>query len=104
MSDKLDFAVAQALFKARQVERALHDAGPWTMQWGGRSVPACRLIGKSEITFLAHFPEHCFLVEPDPTVLLLCDGEEVGSRPIDFPGDQGFQIEWRLAVEQPILV
>lgn len=254
MSEKLDFAVAQALFKARQVERALHDSGPWTMQWGGHTVPACRLIGKSEITFLAHFPErtavpiemtggltawvsacdadkvsgyswsagqrggriypqakindktvlmHSLLigvpdgqcvdhvdgdtldnrrhnlrlatksqnganrgkpasntsgykgvswhkasqkwkaqitvngqtiylgvhstpeaaslaydeaalehfgpyalpnVKPDPTVMLLCDEEVVGSRPIDFPGDQGFQVEWRLAVEQPALV
>lgn len=104
MTDELDFAVAQAIFRAQQIERALHDRGPWTMEWAGHTVPACRLIGKREITFLAHFPEHCYLAEPEPTMTLLCRGQVVGTRTIDFPGDGAFQVEWRLAVEQSVLV
>lgn len=99
----LDIAVSQALFRARQMERALHDSGPWTMEWAGHTVPVCRLIGKSEIKFLAHFPEHCYLAEPEPTMSLLCRGEVVGTREIEFPGDGAFSVEWRLAVEQPVL-
>lgn len=52
----LEFAVAQAAFRARQIERALHDSGPWEISWGAFTVPACRLIGEREIKFLAHFP------------------------------------------------
>ena len=99
----LDFAVAQAAFRARQVERALHDKGPWTISWGPFEVPACRLIGESEIRFLAHFPPHCFLAEPEDVATLKCRGEVVNTRSIKFPGDQGFEIEWVLSVQEPVL-
>lgn len=98
----LDFAVAQATFRARQIERALHDAGPWTMQWGPFTVPACRLVGEREIKFLAHFPAHCYLVEPTTPALLLCDGDMVGTKDIGFPGDGEFEVEWTLSVGEPV--
>lgn len=98
----LDFAVAQATFRARQIERALHDRGPWEMSWGPFTVPACRLIGESEIRFLAHFPAHCYLVPPTEPARLLCGGEEVGVKDIGFPGDGEFEVEWRLAVGEPV--
>ena len=100
----LDFAVAQAVYRARQMERALHDPGPWTMAWGPHTVPASRLVGEDRIVFLAHFPEHCFLVEPDPTLRLFCAGEELGSRRIEFPGDGAFMVEWTLQPQEIALV
>lgn len=97
----LDFAVAQAAFRARQMERALHDNGPWTIQWGPFEVPASRLIGQDRIVFLAHFPAHCYLSAPEAPATLLCRGEPVGTQEIDFPGDGEFELEWVLAVEHP---
>lgn len=92
----LDFAVAQALYRARQMERALHDPGPWTIKWGPHEVPASRLVGETSIHFLAHFPEHCYLDAPSPTATLLCRGEVVGTRDIEFPGDGAFSLTWVL--------
>lgn len=100
----LDFAVAQAAFQARQMERALHDSGPWSISYGPFEVPACRLIGETQIKFLAHFPEHCYLVAPDTLALLKCRGEIVGTQEIDFPGDGAFELEWVLALGSSIPV
>lgn len=99
----LDFAVAQAAFRARQMERALHDNGPWTIAWGPFTVPASRLIGSDRIVFLAHFPAHCYLSAPEAPATLLCRGEVVGTQDIEFPGDGEFELEWHLSVEQPVL-
>lgn len=98
----LEFAVAQAAFRARQMERALHDRGPWTIQWGAFTVPACRLIGEREIRFLAHFPAHCYLAPVDGPALLLCRGEVVGTKHIEHPGDAEFELEWSLAIQDSI--
>jgi hypothetical protein len=98
----LDFAVAQAAFRARQMERALHDNGPWTISWGPFDVPACRLVGEDRIVFLAHFPAHCYLAAPEAPATLLCRGEIVGTQAIEFPGDAEFEMEWTLAIGQPV--
>lgn len=98
----LEFAVAQTAFRARQIERALHDRGPWTISWGPFEVPACRLIGEREIRFLAHFPAHCYLVPPDGPALLKCRGEVVGQKAIEHPGDGEWECQWVLAVESPV--
>lgn len=98
----LDFAVAQAAFQARQMERALHDRGPWSISWGPFEVPACRLIGDTQIKFLAHFPEHCYLAIPAEPAVLKCRGEIVGTQEIEFPGDGAFEMEWVLALGAPV--
>lgn len=106
MPNVLDFAVAQATFRARQIERALHDPGPWEMEYGGIKAPAVRLTFDNRVTFLAHFPAHCWLAPPEPAVLsLLCRGEVVNTRALDdHPGDGEWEAEWTLALEQPSLV
>jgi hypothetical protein len=98
----LDFAVAQAAFRARQMERALHDPGPWTISWGDCEVPASRLIGRNRIVFLAHFPARCHLAVPEPLAILQCAGDLIGTQEIEFPGDGEFELEWTLAIEQPV--
>lgn len=98
----MDLAVGQALFRARQVERALHDRGPWTIAWGPFEVPACRLIGESEIKFLAHFPAQCYLAPVTEPARLLCRGEVVGTRLVEHPGDGEFEMDWTLTVGTPV--
>lgn len=100
----LDFAVAQASFQARQMERALHDNGPWTISYGPFEMPACRLIGESHIKFLAHFDEHCYLVTPAEPALLKCRGEIVGLQHINHPGDGAWELEWVLALGSAVPV
>lgn len=98
----LDFQVARAAFLARQMERALHDPGPWTISWGPFEMPACRMIGEDRIVFLAHFPAHCYLVAPETPATLLCRGEFVGADDIEFPGDGEFELQWVLSLEQRV--
>lgn len=98
----LDFAVAQATFRARQMEKALHDRGPWTISWGPFEMPACRLIGEREIRFLAHFPAHCYLEPVSEPAVLKCRGEIVGTKAIEHPGDGEFELAWSLAIQDTV--
>lgn len=93
----LDFAVAQALFAARQAERALHDRGPWEVRIGSLSVPACKIIAPNRVVFFAHFPEHCWL-QPPVMAELLCRGEVVGTKALDEVTDAEFAFEWHITV------
>lgn len=93
----LDALAAQAVFTARAFERAVHDAGPWSMVWGPFEVPAERVVTHDTVDFVGTFPEHCFLVTPEPVITLRCRGEDVLSRSIEFPGDQGFTVRWGLS-------
>lgn len=93
----LDFAVAQALFAARQAERALHDRGPWEVRIGGFTAPACKILAPNLVVFFAYFPEHCWLQAPE-TAELLCRGEVVGSKGLDGITDAGFTFEWHIAL------
>ena len=99
---RLDVLAARAVFTARAFERAVHDPGPWQMRWGPFTVPAQRLAADEGIGFAASFPEHCFLSEPEPMLTLLCRGDVVLAREIEFPGDQGFSIAWVLAAEADV--
>lgn len=100
----LDLAVARAAFQVRQLERALHDSGCWEVAYGPFTVPACRITYDDRVTFLAHFPSHCWLMEPEPVLSLLCDGEIVGTRTIVHPGDGNWECEWSLAISEPASV
>lgn len=93
----LDTLAAQAVFAARALERAVHDAGPWEITWGPHTVPAVREATEESVTFTATFPEHCYLAPIESPATLLCRGEPVLFREIEFPGDQGFTISWVLS-------
>lgn len=94
----LDFAVAQAVMRARQIERALHDDGPWSFRFGGVTYPAVRWIGADRVIFRAHLPEQCWIGEPNPSLDLMCRGDVVGSRRIEVPEDGASAVEWVLAL------
>lgn len=53
----LDAKVATAVFRAHQIERALHDQGPWSITVGpltdGWEIPARKVIGEDHVTFYA---------------------------------------------------
>lgn len=98
----LDLAVARAVFRARQIERAANDSGPWTVVYGNQSAPAVRWCGEDRVTFRAHFPNACWLEDSDPVVTLLCHGEFVGEQVIDVPDDGEFIVEWTFALPERI--
>lgn len=93
----LELEASQALFAARALEAALHDPGPWTMEWGPYTVPAERVLTETGVAFRAVFPETCWIEPPDTGVVLRCRGEVMGLRRIDHPGDTQFIVTWELA-------
>jgi hypothetical protein len=102
VGELLDLAVARAAFRVRQLERALHDPGPWQIGYGPLVVPAVKFTFEDRVVFRAHFPAHCYLTVPEPVLTLLCDGEVVGTRPVEHPGDGEWECEWTLALGQPV--
>lgn len=92
----LDLAVARAVMAARQMERALHDDGPWTMVLGGVAYPAVKWTGEDRVIFRAHMPEACWIDEIVP-VDLACDGEVVGSRLVEMVDGES-SIFWTIAL------
>lgn len=98
----IDALAARAVYAARLFERAVHDSGPWTMRYGAFEVPAERDVADDRVTFTAVFPEHCYLVPPEDRATLLCRGEVVSVRTVEFPGDQGFTLTWEIAARTPV--
>jgi len=97
----LDFLVNQTVFRARQIERAVNDSGPWTISYNGQEAPAVRWVGEDRVIFRAHFPDACW-IGGDTALTLLCRGEVVGSRPIETPDDGEFLAEWEFSLPVPV--
>lgn len=101
MAEALDFLVAQTVQRARLIERALHDNGPWEISYGKISVGACKAVLDDRVVFLARLPETCWLVKPDPVISLLCRGQVVAVKVIEHPGDGAVDIQWEMAITEP---
>lgn len=97
--DPIDSNVARAVFTTKVLERALHDARPWTLSWGPFEVPVARTIHQDGVTFRAEFPDHCYLEPPYPVAVLKCADEAVSAKTMDHPGDGAFIIEWTLRAQ-----
>ena len=99
----LELQASRALFDARLLADAWHapDSG-WTMRWGTVEVPAERamLYDYGVVSFVATFPEICWIDPPDEGVLLLLDGEVRGMQRIDHPGDTQFVVKWDVGLQQ----
>lgn len=94
---EVELDAAQALFAARMLEAAVHDEGPWSFKWGEVEVPATKTFTDEGVVFTGDFPEVCYLVRPEGSLLLLCKGTVMGMRsPGEFehPGDTGFTVTW----------
>ena len=100
----LDLMIAQAIFRARQIERAVHDRGPWTVSYGNQVAPAVRWVGSDRVIFRAHFPDACWLPDTDSCLTLLCRDEMVGTKSIVTPADGEFTVEWTFTLPVPVHV
>lgn len=100
----LDMKVSQAIYRVRQIERAVHDPGPWTITYGTHVAPAVRLVCDDRVIFRAHFPDACWIGGPDSEVTLRCAGDFVSARPFDKPEDGEFNVEWTFALPEPVRV
>lgn len=100
---ELDLAAARAVMQARLLERAVHDPGPWTMEYGGILMPTSRFLLPDRAIFVAHLPEHCWLRAPE-SLTLHCRGELVASKVIEHPGDESCQILWEIVLPEPVTV
>lgn len=52
----LDNVAASMVMRARQLERALHDPGPWTIHAGMYMGNARKVTGEDHVTFIAVLP------------------------------------------------
>lgn len=94
MTTPLDSTVAKVVFTARLLERAVHDPGPWTLSWGPHEVPAQRVLIEDGAIFIGEFPDVCHLERFDAPLILSCAGEQVDVRPMEWPGDCAFTVDW----------
>lgn len=98
----LDMMTAQIVMRARQIERALHDPGPWMIRNYGHYYPARKVIGEDHVTFYA-------VVDMRHPVLELWtwsggysikDGSCVAFKILE--GQDGLQqVSWEFLVSQP---
>lgn len=87
----LDQTAAQMVMRARQIERAVHDPGPWAVHVCGREFPARRVVGPDHVTFFA------LVRMEDPGVAeLRCREDVVAVRELEAGH---FQVAWEFAVE-----
>lgn len=96
MAIPLDSRVAQAVSMVKQLERALHDAGPWWVRDDeGNRYPAERTIEPDQVRFVTYLPTRG---EQPVTIDLLCGQDWVSSRAITGPDDQICRIDWVLRI------
>jgi hypothetical protein len=93
----LDIAVSSAIMRLHALERALHDDGPWEMEFAGVRVPANRFVFNDRVQFCALFriPMTHELVDCDH-FWLTCAGTVVATRPVPstLPPGEDFIVDW----------
>lgn len=89
----LDFIAAHAVARARLLERAVHDPGPWQIEIAGVREDAVKVRTPHRVLFLANFYD----LAPDADVAwLLCAGEMISSKDITLTGGGPHAIEWAI--------
>lgn len=99
MMSTLDEQVARAVFAVTALERALHDAGPWTIAVEGHTFPATRSIEADGVVFHAFLPAGA--IPRAGVVRLLCGQVVTGVRPFTAPHGEDVEIEWRMQLLTP---
>lgn len=93
----VDVLAAQMVMRARQVERALHDPGPWKVRVAEQTYSARKVVGENHVTFFA-----LALVEGSRVAELLCDGDVVSARQLS--NEPGWShVAWEFVVEEPVI-
>lgn len=96
----LDERVSGALFRMHKLERALHEPGPWTVEWQGKPHFVSRHLSPRGVTFAVRLSGG----DARPSEAWL----HVGGEPFELlfftppPDGQPFQIEWAIEVEDPV--
>jgi len=101
----LDIAVSSAIMRLHALERALHDDGPWEMEFAGVRVPANRFVFNDRVQFCALFqiPMTHVLRNCD-SIWLLCNGDAVISRPTpNLPAGKDFILDWVMELDPHVL-
>ena len=92
---ELDLLVSQALWRARNMERALHDPGPWFMRIEGRDYACLREVLPYSVVFRSTVD-----VAPGSIVDLYCGEHLVSSRvyeEVTYPGV--WSLSWQFALD-----
>jgi hypothetical protein len=89
MTRVMDLLASQVKRSAHLLEKAVFDAGPWTIRCAGVEAPAERVIEIGRVVFLAAFPAGT----EAGLAALCCAGVEEAVRQVDVPPAA---IEWVL--------
>jgi len=84
----LDHLVSSAVYQAHLLERAVHDAGPWTITVGSQALVADRVLLPTGVQFTVRMEP----TEADEAVLS-CNGEVLAIRSIE-PADHPSVLQW----------
>ena len=89
----LDVMASRVVYAARVFERAVHDPGPWFIEYQGVRFPAMRVCEQDRVTFTADLPiqETGFI-----TVGLHCGDELLSVRELTVEQvfEDGLAIDW----------
>lgn len=97
----LDFMAARAVARAKLLERAVHDPGPWEIRVGDETSQAVKVRTASRLIFLAHFSS---LDKLEDVAWLSCRGELLNSLDIQAPAGGPFSIEWEFEMDERVEV
>jgi hypothetical protein len=85
----LDQMAAQMVMRARQIERVVHDHGPWSVYVCGQGYFSARkVVGEDHVSFYA-----LVRIDRPGMIELHCKGETVAVRLIDEPPGE-IQLIW----------
>lgn len=91
----LDIVASRAVYAARLFERAVHDDGPWYIEYSGVRFPAHKSFTQSKVLLTIGAPPLPF--EEGAVVSLYCRDELLSVQQAQDIGFVGFvQIEWAL--------
>lgn len=97
----LDSVAARMVMRARQLERALHDPGPWSVTVGPHpeqwKIPARKVVGEDHVTFYAVVPLDG---EESAVMAELMSGDDIVAVKLLEPVGGLAQVEWTFEIAQ----
>jgi len=103
----LDSVVARMVMRAKQIERALHDPGPWTVTVGPHpdqfERPARRVVGDDHVTFYAIADLSGAMTGTDVVAAELSCGEDIVACKL-LPAQEGLaEIAWTFEIADSVV-
>lgn len=92
----LDQAISSALHRMHNLERAVHDPGPWAIVVHGIRYPASRVLTDRGVCFTATINDRRMgMVDAS----LECDSQLVAAKRVDLP-DNVVVLDWSLSLDE----